>query len=466
MIMPKITVEYDNNNVLNELYYKEARTATITIEEHNFSADDVLIELTALDGGATIHTPGVSPWVSDGDYHRATIQYNYDGEFTFDIDFMDLATNEAEDYEMDHFIVDLTVPEIEIFDIEDRSANNDVVAPGIRYSDTNYDADGTVVEMIGYKNGLVEMTGSKVVNGNGVEFKLKDFERVPEMDDMYTMNATVYDLAGNSSEATVMFSVNRFGSVYTFDEKTEALVGENGSYYTNEEQELVVIETNVDTLEFKEITLNLNGKLKTLVEGTDFEVSESGSEESWKQYTYQIAKENFVEEGLYILTIYSEDRATNVSDNNVKGKKIEFVMDKTQPSLLITGVEDGGRYKEDSREVTIDVEDNVSLGYVEVILNGETTKYNPVELAEMNGKITLTVGGANQYQTLKVVVVDSAENDPVTQELSFLITANIFVQFYMNKPLFYGSIGSVVALGGLWWFLIGKKKKDKEEQAK
>ena len=464
MTKPKITVEYNNHDAMNELYYKEARIATITIEERNFSEEDVMIELTAKNDGADIRTPGVSSWISDGDYHRATIHYDYDGEFTFDIDFMDLATNEADDYEMDHFIVDLTAPELEIFDIEDRSANNDVVAPGVRFHDTNYDADGTVVEMTGYRNGLVEMTGSRTVTANGVEFKLKDFEHVPEIDDMYTMRAIVYDLAGNSSEATVMFSVNRFGSVYTFDDKTDALVGEKGSYYTDKEQEIVVYETNVDTLEFREIILNLNGKLKTLVEGTDFEVLESGNEATWKQYTYQIAEKNFSEEGLYTLTIYSEDRATNVSDNNVKGKKIEFIVDKTKPSVLVTGVEDGERYTEDSREVTIDVEDNVSLGYVEVILNGESTKYDAIELAKMNGKITLIVGSANHYQTLKVKVVDAADNDPVVEELSFLITANLFVQFYMNKPLFYGSLGSLAGLGGLWWFLIGKKKKDEEEQ--
>ena len=124
------------------------------------------------------------------------------------------------------------------------------------------------------------------------------------MDDMYTMEATVYDLAGNSSEASVIFSVNRFGSVYTFSDATDALVGDNGKYYTNEEQEIVVTETNVDTLEFREITKNLNGSLNTMAEGEEYTVSESGTDVSWKQYTYTIPKENFEEEGTYILTIY------------------------------------------------------------------------------------------------------------------------------------------------------------------
>ena len=48
----------------------------------------------------------------------------------------------------------------------------------------------------------------------------------------------------------------------------------------------------------------------------------SGSEDSWKQYTYYLKEKNFKEEGIYILTIYSEDRAENLSENHSKGKRI------------------------------------------------------------------------------------------------------------------------------------------------
>lgn len=462
--IPEIKVTYDNNDVMNEVYYNAPRTATIEITEHNFSAADALITMTASLEGKEISIPTVNGWSGEGDIYRATINYDYDADYTFDIAFKDLAGNEAVDYEEDGFTVDLTAPEIEIFDIEDFSANNDVVTPSIRYSDTNYDADGTIVEMNGYKNGAVEMTGVRNITANGVEFKLDDFKHVPEMDDMYTMNATVYDLAGNSSEASVMFSVNRFGSVYTFDEKTEALVGENGSYYTDKEQELVVYETNVDTLEFQEITMNLNGKLTTLVEGEDYEVSESGDDKSWKQYTYSIYKENFEDEGTYILTIYSEDRAENTSDNHTKGKNIEFVVDKTSPSVLITGVEDNIQYREENREVTLDVEDNVRVGSVKVILNDEATTYTDAQIAEMNGKIIFTIDSSNHWQTLKAVIYDAAGNLSETEEIRFLITPNIFIQFYMNKPLFFGSITLIAATGGIWWFMAVKKKKKEEAQ--
>ncbi len=459
MINPKITVEYDNNSYLNELYYKDARTATITIQEHNFSADDVKIELTAKDDGRSIENPSVSAWSSDGDYHHATIRYNYDGEFTFDIDFMDLATNEADDYEMEHFIVDLTAPELEIFDIENMSANNGVVQPAIRYYDTNYDAEGTQIIMTGYHNGVVEMTGERHLQANGLELKLKDFAYEQDMDDLYTMNAVVYDLAGNSSEETVMFSVNRFGSVYTFDQKTDELIGDQGKYYTNQEQDLTIIETNVDTLEFKEITCNLNGQLKTLKEGTDFTVGVDGSDATWKQYTYKINKENFVDEGTYILTIYSEDRATNTSDNNSKGKKIEFVVDKTNPSVLISGIENGGQYRTNSKEMTIDVEDNVRLSKVVVMINGEETVYDAAKLHEVDGKIVLNITDASQWQEIQVTVYDAAGNVQNSETMRVLVTANILVQWYRNTPVFYGSIGtSAAAVAGVWWFFFKRKK--------
>ena len=82
----------------------------------------------------------------------------------------------------------------------------------------------------------------------------------------------------------ISFSVNRFGSVYTFDEKTERLAGQQGVYFTKQEQELVITETNVDTLEFQEIVCNHNGQLRTLEEGVDYTVKEDGGFPGWKQY--------------------------------------------------------------------------------------------------------------------------------------------------------------------------------------
>ena len=49
------------------------------------------------------------------------------------------------------------------------------------------------------------------------------------------------------------------------------------------------------------------------------------------------------------------------------------------------------------------------------------------------------------------------EGEPVV--LRVLVTPNIVIQYYMNKPLFYGSIAAIVIMAGLIIFLFAKKKK-------
>ena len=441
--LPEYVVTYDNDNSVNDYYYDAPRTATIDILEHNFDPSSITATITK--DNASAGTPSFSGWSQNGDHNTATVTFDTDGEYTFTFSGVDLAGNEIEEYAQDHFVVDITEPEIEIFDIENMSANNGNVQPKIRYSDTNFDANATIVEMTGFHNGKIDIGGTTSVYAGGVEIQMDDFAYLQEMDDLYTMHAIVYDLAGNSSEAEVKFSVNRFGSVYTFDSDTNDLVGDNGRYYTKEEKDIVITETNVDTLGFQEITCNFNGELSTLEEGEDYSVKQSGSEESWKQYTYTLKKTLFEKEGTYTITIYSEDQAENKSDNSTKGKKIEFVVDKTRPSILVSGVENDGQYREDRKTVTVDVEDNVRLADVIVDLNGKAEKYSLDQIAEADGKINLSIPSNNHWQTLEVSAYDAAENEMKLNQVRFLITANFLIQFRENKPIFYGSIGGTAA---------------------
>jgi len=456
--LPTYTITYDNNNSLNGNYFAAGRTATIEVVEHNFNADlvDVIVTAERTEAGV----PTISGWTKSGDVYRTTVNFGADADYSLDIQGVDMALNPMADYAKDVFIVDTVAPTVKIFDIVNLSANNGIVRPGIRYSDINYDADSTVIKMVGYNNGSTNMEGEKTESQDGVEIKLHDFPHNPEVDDIYTMDATVYDLAGNSSSAKVVFSVNRFGSVYTFDDDaTKNLIGEEGSYYTMSAPDLKITETNVDTLEFKEITCNYNGKITTLVEGQDYTLEQSGSDTSWKQYKYTLSKDNFKEDGTYIVTIYSKDRATNNSDNNSKGKKIEFVVDTKSPSVVFSGIEDSKQYRESEKMVTIDVQDNVRLATVEVKVNGETTTYTAAQVEEMDGKIQVKLDGANSWQTMQVMAYDAAGNELNSDEMRFLITKNLFVQFFMNKKLLIGAIAAVVAAGGGFGFFFAKKRK-------
>ena len=359
---PVIQVSYDNNSALNNNYYKEARTATITITEHNFSPGEVTVTTTAQLDGAAASVPGVSGWSGSGDTHVATVSYSADADYTFTISATDLASNVSDPYATESFTVDQTKPTVEITNIEDRSANNGEVAPVITLNDINFDSGKTVVHLTGANKGEVDTTGMYTSTASNKDQTLTFYNFKENMDDIYTLTAETTDKAGNQYSTSKIFSVNRDGSTYLYDDYTEELI-KNG--YTNDPKNLVVSEINVDTLTFWELMVSENGTQKTLEQNKDFEVSESGSDVSWKEYKYTINASNFENEGDYNVSIYSEDRATNVTTNTAKSKDILFAVDKTSPVISLANIEDGGRYKVESQKFTANVDDNMALDKVE-----------------------------------------------------------------------------------------------------
>ena len=476
--VPEIEVSYDNNSAANGEYYNEERTATIRIHEHNFNASDVQAAITASLEGQGISAPSVGGFSGSGDVHTATVTYDTDGDFTFDIEYTDMAGNVAEDYAQDSFTVDLTAPEVEIFDIEDKSANNDVVAPGIRYTDTNYDADGVTITLEGAKNGLVNVGSVTSSIDNGQSIKFNDFAREERMDDLYQLTAKITDLAGNETEETVLFSVNRYGSVYVLDEATAGWLStdpENDYTYINQEREIGVQEYNVDAIEEYGIAVNRDGELAQLQEGTDFTVTRSGSDVQWKVYHYIMNAENFADEGNYTVTLSSRDMAAN-SMNNETAKKsdgqlpLQFTVDKTAPTVVVSGVEDGGQYRAAARVMTVDAKDNLALNRVTVRIGDDTQVYEAEELRETDGIIRTEIPSANSWQDIEVTAEDAAGNqlgqtevgsEAVPVMMAVLVTPNILIQYYMNKPVFYGSIVIVLLIIVAAVILVRRRLKDR-----
>lgn len=440
---PVIQVSYDNNSALNNNYYKEARTATITITEHNFNPGEVTVTTTAQLDGAAASAPGVSGWSGSGDTHVATVSYSADADYTFTISATDLASNVSDPYATESFTVDQTKPTVEITNIEDRSANNGEVAPVITLNDINFDSGKTVVHLTGANKGEVDTTGmyTSVASNKGQTLTFYNFKE--NMDDIYTLTAETTDKAGNQYSTSKIFSVNRDGSTYLYDDYTEELI-KNG--YTNDPKNLVVSEINVDTLTFQELTVSENGTQKTLEQNKDFEVSESGSDVSWKEYKYTINASNFENEGDYNVSIYSEDRATNVTTNTAKSKDILFAVDKTSPVISLANIEDGGRYKVESQKFTANVDDNMALDKVEYYVDDELKQtFDADEVSANSGSLELSVDSSNTFRNVSVKAYDKANNEATTASVDVLVSANTWVQFYNNKPAFYGTIGGGVA---------------------
>lgn len=465
--VPTINVTFDNNNAANGKYYKESRTATITVNEHNFNGSEVQ---TAISSNTA--APGVNGWSGGSDVHSATVPFTADGNYSFTVNYTDLAGNPAQVYNVEEFVVDQTKPEIEIFDIVDKSANNGEVAPGVRYSDTNYDVSGVSITYKGAQHDEKAVDGARSNIPNGESIKMADFEHTAKEDDIYTMRAKVTDLAGNFDEKEVTFSVNRFGSNFRFvDDTTEKFIDD---YYNNEEKTLTIEEINVDTLTHRGITNSHDGDIADLEEGTDYTVRESGGEVSWKSYEYTIKKENFEQEGLYNITIDSVDRATNEATNKIKNVDIEFIIDKTAPTVVITGIENEGQYRTNERDITIAATDNAAMKQVEVYVDDNVEEFDAKTIKEQKGELPYTLTSSSDWQEIKAVAVDMAGNITDTSNpegagkeewVSVLITSNVFVQFYRNTPLVIGTIAVLVVLAGGIILILAKKRRKDEETA-
>lgn len=441
---PVITVTYDNNNAVNGNYYAAVRTATIQIEEHNFSENRVRITGTATDNGAGISFPQSSGFTGNGDVHTATITCGTDGLYNFNVEYTDMAGNIAETYTGEEYYVDLTEPEIEIVGVEDYSANNGDVIPQIVMSDTNFDTNGVNIELVGANQGSVAPEGSYTNQGNGETFTFKNFPKEQSYDDIYTINATLTDMAGNESNATVTFSVNRFGSVYVFDQTLKDI---EGTYIQNE-IDVKLKEVNVDSLEHDKIkvVVDTNGTPRTLEEGIDYQVQESGGNGQWYQYDYTIDKSLFAGDGRYIVTLYSEDIAGNVNENIDESKEAEisFGVDKTAPVVIPIDVESNAQYPVDTKAANVTVNDNLVLDSVEIYIGDKKCDYT------VDGEnYQFNIPNNTKKQDVTIMAVDAAGNKTNYVLNGILVTTNTFIRWYNNKPLFAGSIaGAAVVTGG------------------
>ena len=463
--VPIIRISFDNDDVRNGKYYNAGRIATVEIEEHNFAEGDAKVSVTASIAEGSVETPGITGWVKNADNNSTHVNFTQDGDYTMAVEYTDLAGNAADVVVVDEFTVDTTPPVLEIGGVEDHSANQGEAAPTITYHDINYAADKTEVAISGYKNrNGKNLTGIANESQFGGKFICDNIAEIPENDDVYLCVGHVEDLAGNSSEAEVTFSVNRFGSNYILDDSARNLVEQ---YYTNKAPTIQVTEINVNSLEFQEITATMNGDILDLVKGQDYQVTEAGGEGSWKEYHYTIPAEFFDKDSVYNITIHSRDEAQNENSNRTAKtdeytQPIDFVLDTTAPVVVISGVEDDEQYAEDSRTITLIAEDNIRLENLQLYLDEQlVADYGEEELAQTGGTVTYLASSSNNWQNLRVVAKDKAGNTTQDVGVRFLLTSNVFIQYIHNTPAVVTTVTAVTVAGagiGVARFRIVRRK--------
>lgn len=466
---PVINVTYDNNDAENDTYFAENRTATITIVEHNFVVDRVVLTQTAKLDGTNIAVPEIK-WTHNGDVHTGTIVYDEDGDYTFDVSMTDMAGNQNSDVDFGNsvaakaFTVDTTINVPAVTGVEDGMSYKDVVIPVISYEDVNFAV--SEIKLLRTRNGEINtdvteqfITGMEEIKYGG-EGTNDTFGKIAENDGIYTLIVKVTDKAGNEETETVVFTVNRYGSVYAFN---DYLVSLQDSYVQKVDGSIVITEYNPDELiedsvkvEITKDGTPLSNVVFTLKQIVD--ASTSNGENGWYQYEYAIDASNFVGDGIYKISVSSEDKAGNKPETaNFEDCTVLFRVDTVNAEITsIRGLETD-IVNAESQTVEFDVFDAIGLKKVTVYVNDDVV--NAIEefenIINFTGSVVLTEG---TNQKIRIVVEDIAGNVTDTASETFApmfvfnntitVSTSFWIRFMANKPLFFGTIGGAVALVG------------------
>ena len=483
---PDVTVFYDNNAAANEKYFNKTRTATVTIVEHNFSGhNNGYFTITTARGG---ETPNIT-WQSAGDVHTATISYVADGDYTFEVSVVDLAGNYSApaayglSVAANDFVIDTTYENmITIGGVENGKAygyDADVI-PTLDIADINLEQYNITLTGI-QKDSTIDLTDKvyELLNAGteNVTGSFDIFEVIQNLDGIYTLSVTAQDKAGNQDAEKVTFTVNRFGSVYVYNQYLLDLIVNGGSYVQSVTEDLVITEYNADKLlsDSLAIEITCDGKpLDNVIFDVTPEINDQVGvgESGWYQYKYTISKDNFATDGVYKISVSSKDATGNAPENNkYEGLSIIFRVDSTCAEISsIAGLEEP-IINETEQEVRYTVYDTMGLKAVKVYVNGELV-HDVTDFSEdMNNYAnSFVLTEKNTAQTVRIVVEDLAGNITDTDADTFssvyefhksvTVSTNIFVRWYANKPLFWGSIGGTTVLAAaLWYFISSKRKK-------
>lgn len=321
---PELEIAYDNQNVKNECYYQTRQTATIFVKEHNFREEDFVL----------IAEPqvAVGKWSHKGDEHYLELYFTEDNHYRFQCSIVDLAGNEAEVIEEQEFYIDSVAPQIVIRGMEDDSANKGEIAPIVTVYDANRSIEGTDIVVTTGLGELVPVSIQTQEAEQGYSYLLTDMSQ--KEDNVYFLEVTASDMAGNISNLTYRFSLNRHGS--TYDLSNMAQLTEKFYYCFNQLSDLCITEMNVDEIEEYAFYITRNGKMLSCMEISEqpqefsveekvlYYVEKEGDKRKGYKNHYFFPRENFEKEGIYRITCYSRDRAGNESNNTLEDKKTNY----------------------------------------------------------------------------------------------------------------------------------------------
>lgn len=453
---PVLNLSFDSNDG-NSGYFKDSRTATITVDEHNFSGDRM--NLTVMKNGVN-EIPNAA-WNSNGDTHSMTLVFAEEAEYSIMVSYTDMAGNVADNTVNDSFFVDKSEPQVLLSGIENRKAyRSGQIGFEISGTDIYFDTlNVSLTRIDNFGNSTsIDLDRASIENGEKVSIDNLD------QDGIYQLSYTATDKSARNVGETIIFSVNRNGSTYVLSDQVMKL---NRSYVKSVDHDIVIKEVNVNELLMDSVVLTLSrgSSSMELKEGVDFTIQKNTGSEQWSEYVYTIKKSCFTEDGIYSLSISSKDGSGNisVSDLETKASELSFAVDKTSPICNVMNLKSGTTYATDSKHVEFTVSDNIMLSKVSVLLNGEEllnlTEETLRQIADSDENISFDIANSDSAQTIVIRYADKAGNEGITEIKDFFVTTNLWIRYTNNTALMVSTIAGAAAVLGLVAFVLMFRKK-------
>jgi len=468
--LPVINVEYDDDAVaiVNTLidkdgnerkYYANEKTATVTINEHNFDADEVEFTITAKDvTGAELDADALNEkteWSVDGDIHTMTITYPGDANYTFDVKCTDKAENEYDDYATDYFTVDKSKPVNTV--VEYSTSVLDTVLESVTFGFYNakmsvkLTVEDDISEVHSFRYSYLNAGDVSPVNAELIDEEIQA-EDIDYSDDRKTATAT-FEIPklvlenDNQFNGTVEFTAtNRAGLTTDIHKETKRIVVDNiaptaqvsynepinsvggVSYYDGDISATVVINEANFYADKVQVMVSKDGAEATPVSPV------------WTDNSTDVHTGTFTltEDGDYVVTIvytdYSSNEMTTYTSN-----QLTIDTDIQAPTYSINGVaktEIGGSYQ-DKATVAFNFEDqNFDTNTIKLTrtrfdkVEDVTSKFIKVANNDKGGSGSFTIPSEVGNDGIYVLTIGMTDKAKHTTESQIKFTINRFGSVY------------------------------------
>jgi large repetitive protein len=380
--LPKIEFDLKNKDVSNSKFYKADLPVEVTITDTNLDKNTIKV---TRNGNTYADVKSGDFVVSD---HHAKLNYTFtrEGDYVITIEATDKARNHSQ--RTVEFTIDKTTPALAISGVENSehySKNRDL---RVLVNDTNLDVSKTEITVTRKETPTATARAYQVgpfsLSNNDTRASL-NYRFTQE--GIYTINLRSTDKAGNRQvHDEIMFVIDKTNPMLNIDGV------EHLSFNPTDKR----VTLSIDELHHQTNTVQLT----TTRDGAAYNMG------TWNN-TAKVSNlsHHFTQEGLYTITFVATDKAGNGPVTEAK----TFTIDKTNPVIEMTGVENNEYYNVD-KQVRAQIKD-VNLDVNRIIVTRDGANY-PVGNFTVNNNVASLSHNFSQEGRYEIFVeaIDKAEN--------------------------------------------------------